>query len=152
MHDCFEEKNNGASGDVKNADDDKIIKTNDEERKIARVLDSEQDMYLQVVPVILKAPGGRKVNTFALLDSGSHATFVRSDLASKLKLEGIKRSVNINTINERASELTVKEVGLDIISVDGKHCFPIRNALSISKQNFHMPAQKLPAGYNDPEI
>ena len=46
------------------------------------------EMYLQVVPVTLRSPNGRSFSTYALLDSGSHVTLVRKDIAQKMKLKG----------------------------------------------------------------
>ena len=50
--------------------------------------------FLQIIPVILKS-GETCIRTNALLDTGSDATLVRSDIANYLKLDGVTQNLKI---------------------------------------------------------
>ena len=53
-----------------------------------------------VVPVRVKhSDSDKEVKTFALLDTWSQGTFVTEDLISKLRVSGVKTSINIKTLN-----------------------------------------------------
>ena len=104
-------------------------------------------MYLNVVPVILNAPDGRKVQTYGLLDSGSHVTIL-----SKLKLEGRRRSINIGTIRDNSKEMVVEEVALSVQSRDGKCNLILYSVFVLPKQSFKVPSQPYPANYKDADI
>ena len=75
----------------------------------------ETEIYLQVVPVVLKA-GGRTVNSYALLDSGSQISLVRDSVANKLGLKGKQSHINVGTIKEAPERLSAREVELFVMS------------------------------------
>ena len=147
LHEHFCENDNNGTKKVTVEDKNK---SND---SFNGVLKSEpRDMFLQVVPVMLKSAKGRRLSTYALLDAGSHVTLVRDDIAERLKLRGTARAINIATVKDEPKKVSVHDVALNIVSTDGKCEFKVDSAYAVSKSNFKMPSQPCPADYKNSEI
>ncbi len=59
---------------------------------------SPSDVLLAIVPVRIRS-GGRMIETYALLDSGSQATLMRMDAARALGLKGKKKTIKFGTFH-----------------------------------------------------
>ena len=67
--------------------------------------------YFQIVPVIVtNSRRDIKVHTNALLDTGSVMSLTRKDIADKLKLTGIRRTVNISNATTNTRKLSSEVV------------------------------------------
>ncbi|XP_072025025.1 uncharacterized protein [Amphiura filiformis] len=76
---------------------------------------------LSVVPVtVLSRDTGKKVKTYALLDSKSTAVFCSKNLKSKLAMKGTKTKIKVRTINGDKDVDTYKLAGLEVTDADGK--------------------------------
>ena len=69
------------------------------------------NVLLGIVPVRVENIGGTEVN-YALLDLGSQITLVKESLAKKLKRDGKKIKLFINTVYGR------REIGITLTSLD----------------------------------
>ena len=73
---------------------------------------------MRTVPVILKN-GGRRLVVTALLDDASTKTYVNSDVAAELGLQGESRKVTVNVLNGQEDTFeTPVECGIE--SLDGR--------------------------------
>jgi hypothetical protein len=70
-------------------------------------------VYFQVLPVIVQGNNGRRVKTFALLDSASDITMITSDLADDLGLRGQSEALTLNTVSS-AVTIASKRVSLTV--------------------------------------
>ena len=80
------------------------------------------------------------VKTYTLLDTGSSGTFLQQSVAKTLQLEGPISSCNVTTINGSAS-VPCTVVSFSIFSVDRKHRFNVKNAISLDRSD--MPRREL---------
>ena len=87
---------------------------------------SYENIYLQIVPVKVKATEGENFENFSLLDSGGQSTLIKEDFANKMKLNGTKGSITLSTVKERGEPIKVKEFFLTILDDEQE------NALHIS--------------------
>ena len=104
--------------------------TNPSEENIQKhVLSSafKNSVFLQIIPVILKS-GETCIRTNALLDTGSDATLVRSDIANYLKLDGITQNLKIANAVLNQKLLQYKLVSFEIYSDSQPDHFTITNA------------------------
>ena len=83
--------------------------------KLAQV----QKIYLQIVPIKVRATHGEYISTYALLDTGSERTLIRSDFAKRLNLRKNSKIVNISSIKDSGELINVDEVKLYVM--DGKN-------------------------------
>ena len=83
--------------------------------------------FLQIIPVILKS-GETCIRTNALLDTGSDATLVRSDIANSLKFEGVTQDLKIANAVLNPNPLQSKLVSFQIYSDSQPDPFTITNA------------------------
>ena len=74
---------------------------------------------LCTVPIILKN-GGRSLQVNALLDEASTKSYVNSDVAAELGLEGKTEKVSVNVLNGQIETFETKPVNFELQSVDGK--------------------------------
>ena len=74
---------------------------------------------LRTVPIILKN-GGRSLQVNALLDEASTKSYVNSDVAAELGLEGKTEKVSVNVLNGQIETFETKPVNFELQSVDGK--------------------------------
>ena len=79
----------------------------------------EEYIALRTVPVILKN-GGRKLIVNALLDDASTKTYVNSDVAAELGLQGESRKVTVNVLNGQEDTFETMPVECGIESLDGR--------------------------------
>ena len=74
-----------------------------------------------VVPVKVKCSNSRKeFRTHAILDCCSQGTFSSTDLARKLKAEGVQTTIKIKTLNGEESQKTEAVSGLKVSKSTGK--------------------------------
>ena len=63
----------------------------------------EKNTFLQIIPITI-SNGTKYVKTNALLDKGSDATFLKSDIAKKLGLNGVYKTLRITNAVSKTSE------------------------------------------------
>ena len=102
-------------------------------------------VYLSVVPVRLKGLNSSSITTYALLDTGSQSTLMRSDIANKLQLKKKDRNITITTINDAGSKTKVKETSLRVENKDNGKGVDIEHCYIVPKTSFHMPKQQYPS-------
>ena len=68
---------------------------------------------MQILPVKVKTIDER-TTTYALLDSGSQSTLIRSDFVKSSKLKGYKKTISISSAIDEVEEVKVEEVSLRI--------------------------------------
>ena len=74
-------------------------------------------MYLQIVPVTLTSSRRDiEVHTNALLDAGSDTPLIGKDIAGKLKLTGIRMTMNISNADTNTRKLSAQVVNFIITS------------------------------------
>ena len=73
---------------------------------------------LRTVPVILKN-GNRRIEVNSLLDDASTRTYLNSDAAAQLGLQGEYQRVSVNVLNGRVEAFETMPVELEVESVDG---------------------------------
>ena len=83
------------------------------EGQVNNIQSKPLQIYFQVLPVTVQGNNGRKVSTFALLDSGSDITMISSDLADDIGLGGQHETLKINTVNS-SSFISSKRVSLSV--------------------------------------
>ena len=76
-------------------------------------------MALRTVPVYLTS-GKRRFKVNALLDYGSSRTYVNSDIAPELGLEGSPHELTVNVLNDNQEKFETMEEAFAINSLDGK--------------------------------
>ena len=93
--------------------------------------------YLQIVSVTLtNSSRDIEVYTNALLDTGSDTTLIRKDIADKLKLNGIRRTMNISNAVTNTRKISSQVVNVIITSQTNKYdCFNIDDARVMNKLN-----------------
>ena len=74
---------------------------------------------LRTVAVYLKS-GQNTVKVNALLDDASSKTFINSDIAAQLGLEGMSEELTVNVLNNNQTQLESSVVDFTITSTDGK--------------------------------
>ena len=91
--------------------------------------------YLQIVPVTLtNSRRDIEIHTNALLDTGSDTTLIRKDIAEKLKLNGIRRTMNISNAVTNTRKISSQVVNVIIKSQTNKYdCFNIDDARVMNK-------------------
>ncbi|XP_064647481.1 uncharacterized protein LOC135500165 [Lineus longissimus] len=74
---------------------------------------------LPIVPVKVRGRGSvGYVKTYALLDSGSNRTFCSDDWASQLDLSGMKKQVEVTTLEKKNSVMEAAIYQLDVTDLD----------------------------------
>lgn len=74
---------------------------------------------LRTVPVYL-ASGGRQVKVNALLDEGSSRSYLNSDVAAELGLDGRPHELTVKVLNDNQEKLNFSIVEFMINSLDGR--------------------------------
>ena len=72
---------------------------------------------LRTVPVILKN-GNRRIEVNVLMDDASTRTYLNSDVAVQLGLQGEYQRVSVNVLNGRVEAFETMPVELEVESVD----------------------------------
>ena len=80
---------------------------------------STKFVALRTVPVYLSS-GRRRVKVNALLDDGSSKTYLNSDIAAELGLEGSPHELTVNVLNDNQERFETTVVRFTISSVNGK--------------------------------
>lgn len=75
-------------------------------------------LALRTVPVYL-ASGGRQAKVNALLDEGSSRSYLNSDVAAELGLEGKPNELTVKVLNDNQKKLNPSIVEFTINSLDG---------------------------------
>ena len=107
--------------------------------------------FLQIIPVILKS-GETCIRTNALLDTGSDATLVRSDIANYLKLDGVTQNLKIANAVLNKKPLQSKLVSFEIYSDSQRDPFTITSEwvvpnLSVKYRKYNPNSVKLSNTY-----
>ena len=91
------------------------------ERSMTTVTHNESEalafVALRTIPVILKN-GNRRIEVNALLDDASTRTYLNSDVAAQLGLQGEYQRVSVNVLNGRVEAFETMPVELEVESVD----------------------------------
>ena len=74
---------------------------------------------LRIVPVILRK-GSQKIVANALLEDGSTKTYINSDAAAELNLQGGTRKVTVNMLNGQVDSFQTTTVEFELESLDEK--------------------------------
>ncbi|KAL9968821.1 hypothetical protein ACROYT_G020955 [Oculina patagonica] len=82
--------------------------------------ESEGDVVLRTVPVLLVGPEGQAIKVNAFLDDGSDSTYVRDDIITALGLVANERNLKLSTLTDSCVPLKSKKVTLTIKSLDGE--------------------------------
>ncbi|KAL0831974.1 hypothetical protein ABMA28_001474 [Loxostege sticticalis] len=85
---------------------------------------------LKVVAVTVSGPAG-SLNTFALLDDGSTATFIDADVASQIGAEGPEGQVHLDCVGGLSKDSAVQFVDFEIKGRSSSQSFLIKHARSI---------------------
>ena len=80
---------------------------------------STKFVALRNVPAYLTS-GKRKVKVNALLDDGSSKTYLNSDIAAELELEGSPHELTVNILNDNQEKFETTVVEFTISSLNGK--------------------------------
>ena len=80
---------------------------------------SSEFVALRTVPVYLTS-GKRTLKVNALLDDASSRSYLNSDVAAELGLEGRPHQLTVNVLNDNQERLDTKIVEFTISSLDGK--------------------------------
>ena len=76
-------------------------------------------VLLQIVPVAVATSSGVKVNTFALLDSGSQTSLILEKFAHAIGLVGKDSPLQIGTINSSGEPIRSRKVSFHVGAVEG---------------------------------
>ena len=93
--------------------------------------------YLKIVSETLtNSRRDIEVHTNALLDTGSDTTLIRKDIADKLKLNRIRRTINISNAVTNTRKMSSQVVSFIVTSQTNKcDCFNIDDARVMNKLN-----------------
>ena len=121
-------------------------KTEDAQLVGAATVKRKNQALLQIVPVAVHGPHGRK-NVNALLDMGSQLSLIKHDTASQLGIDGPVKPMKINTINGSQTRSS-RQVNFEIQSLLSEDRFQVTAArttpmLNVSGQAIDWPNEKL---------
>ena len=93
--------------------------------------------YLQIIPVTFtNSRRDIEVHTNTLLDTGWNTILIQKDIADKLKLNRISRTMNISNVVTNARKISSQVVNFIVTSQTNKcDCFDIDDARVMSKLN-----------------
>ena len=90
---------------------------------------------LAIVPVKIKGNGQSKVIcTYAMLDTGSTASFCTEDILKKLEISGARCKMSLATVNNEEQHECVM-ANLDVMDLDENIMIEVPNAFSLKKLN-----------------
>ena len=91
---------------------------------------------MSIVPVKVKARGkGKIIETYALLDSGSTATFCDVELMKNLNEEGQNCQISLETIDGYKEDFRSSLVSLEAMDLDEKIKVHLSNVFSVQRLN-----------------
>ena len=100
------------------------------------------EVYLQIVPVLISSSIGKREKTYALLDTGRQSTLIKEDFAAELKLHGNKAKIKMSSIKDRGESIIAHEVDLKISRIINNKMFEAKGTFIIPVEKFSMPSQK----------
>ena len=74
---------------------------------------------MQIVPIAVATASGVKVNTFALLDSGSQTTLILEEIADAINLVGKHSPLQLGTVNSSAEPIRSRKVSFHVGAFEG---------------------------------
>ena len=92
----------------------------------------EKNTFLKIIP-ITTLDGTKYIKRNALLDIGSDATLLKSDIAKKLELNGDHKNLRITNAISKTSELESKQVSFKVLSESHPNFIAIENAWAVSE-------------------
>ena len=98
---------------------DKELSEQSTEHKTTLVSEIVGSVALRTIPVYLKS-GNRKLKVNALLDDASTKTYLNSDVASELNLQGKLQKIKVSVLNGQVETFETLPVDCIIESLDGK--------------------------------
>ena len=93
-----------------------------------------RQVLLPVVPVRIRA-GGRSLETFALLDSGSEGTLLLREAADALGLKGHRQKVRFGTFHGEDPMVETRQVNFSIASLINSKEFSVSDAYVVPTLN-----------------
>ena len=90
----------------------------------------DPSVLLAVIPVNIQF-NGRQVNVLALLDPGSQVTLLKSDVAAKLGMKGVNRSLKVKTVQKNVAKMQATQVSFTILSADPAVEFTVECAYAV---------------------
>ena len=100
-------------------------------------------VLLQIVAIAITPPAGIKVNTFALLDSGSQTSLILKTFANTIGVDGENGALHLGTINSPGELVRSRKVSFHAGAVEGTEAgmwIPVQDAWTASQLN--LPPQK----------
>ena len=97
-------------------------------------------VLLQIVPVAVATSSGVKVNTFALLDSGSQTSLILEKFADAIGLVGKDSPLQLGTINSSGEPIRLRKVSFHVGAVEG----PETGVLITVEEAWTIPRLNLP--------
>ena len=70
------------------------------------------EVYLQIVPVLISSSTGKREKTYALFDIGSQSTLIREDFVAELKVHRNKTKIKMSSIKDQGESILVYEADL----------------------------------------
>ena len=96
---------------------------------------------LPIVPVKVTCRSTNKVfTTYALLDSGSTASFCSNSLLEELEVNSSKYRIQLGTINGVQNDCQTTVTSLEVLDLDETVCIPIDNVFSVKCLNISTEA------------
>ena len=92
-----------------------------------------QHIYLQIMPMKVRATNREYISNYALLDAASESTLIRSNFAKRLNLKNSK-IVNTSSINDSGELINVDEVELYVIDEENTSSFHIEKHWSLKRK------------------
>ena len=89
------------------------------------------EVYLQIAPVLISSSIGKREKTCGLLDTGSQSTLIREDFAAELKLHENKTKTKMSSFKNQGESIIVHEVDLRISSIVNNKMFEAKGAFII---------------------
>ena len=96
-------------------------------------------VLLQIVPIAVATPSGVKVNTFALLDSGSQTALILGNFADAIGLVGEASTLQLGTVNPSGEPVHLRKVSFNIGAVKGAE-----SVTQIAVEAWSIPQLNLP--------
>ena len=86
---------------------------------------------LSIVPVKVKAMGqGKKITTYAFLDSGSNTSFCTDDLLKKLNIKGERTNISLTTLQSTRESVNCSIVNLEVCDLSDSNVVELPNVFS----------------------
>ena len=93
---------------------------------------SRQRVSLNILPVKVKGPNGKSVDTYAFIDPGSDKTFADERLISRLGIQGKKVSYAITSVH-KSEGFQGREVDLGVCALDGSNLLQMKKVWTLKK-------------------